>query len=493
MAAGDPGARGWLAAVRLSDEALAAVRGAAEGEGLSCRAFDDAARAAAAIEADPPACVVVEAGLIPFCGQLRHHGPVRHVPALLLARPREASAVSLALQSGVSDVAMLPVNPPELRLRLARLLRPGPGADEAGPPAPAPERDACAAASELRIKQALKNMPVMVFAADEDGCILFFNPEFERVTGYTAEDVLRAPQALELLTPREECLLPARCDLPGGTLGEQHRRWTFQAKDGGERTIIWSNISERCPIQGWTRWGVGLDITEHVRLERLREEVERVVRHDLRNPVTAVVGLAALLREDPGLDARQREIVDRIAQSAGRITRIVENSLAFYRIERGTYLHMPVDVDLADVARTIAEELGHLAGMRGQTLRLELDGRPLAPEDALPVQANRSLLENIVANLLKNALEAAPDGAAVRLSLLPPARPGEAARLAVHNPGVISPAMRPRLFSRYETDKPGGTGLGLYSARLTAEVMDGSVTWTSSERDGTAFILHLPV
>ena len=49
---------------------------------------------------------------------------------------------------------------------------------------------------EIRVKQALKNMPVMVFAADEDGCILFFNPEFERVTGYTADDIVHTPQAL---------------------------------------------------------------------------------------------------------------------------------------------------------------------------------------------------------------------------------------------------------------------------------------------------------
>jgi len=473
-------------AVRLDPTALAAVCRAAAAEGFLCVSHDSAIEAAAAIETTPPACVVIDAGLIPFCGQLRHHAPVDSVPVIVLARPEDSAAVALALQSGATDVAMWPVNLSELRHRLSRL---GGAAPATLPAASAPTAGGdCSAESEIRVKQALKNMPVMVFAADDDGCILFFNPEFERVTGYTADDIVHTPQALDLLMPREECLMPECSGLPGSALGEQHRRWTFTAKDGRERTIIWSNISERCPIHGWNKWGVGLDITEFVRLERLREEVERVVRHDLRNPISAVVGLADLLLDDPALGDRQRDIISRIAQAAGRITRIIENSLALYRIERGSYVHMPVSVNLPEVARTIAGEFDGTLQVRGQTLRLLLNGSDLGDADVLRVEANRSLVENIVANLLKNAIEASPDGSELRLAMTD----GDPVRVAVHNPGVVDPAMRHRLFKRYETSKPEGTGLGLYSAKITAEVMGGGIIWESGQDSGTTFTLTLP-
>ncbi len=474
-----------LVAVGLDGGTREQVRRAAEAEGFSCVFIQAPDEAAQTIKSEPPACVVIEARHIPFCGQLKHHAPVSDVPVIVLVRPQDTASAALALQSGATDLAMHPVNPRELRLRLSRL-----GGEKAAvcPPAQAPTTGDCSANSEIRVKQALKNMPVMVFAADEDGCILFFNPEFERVTGYTADDIVHTPQALDLLMPREECLMPERSDRPGSVLGDEHRRWTFTAKDGRERTIIWSNISERCPIHGWNKWGVGLDITEFVRLERLREEVERVVRHDLRNPISAVVGLSDLLLDDPALGDRQRDIISRIALAAGRITRIIENSLALYRIERGSYVHMPVSVNLPEVARTIAGEFDGTLRMRGQTLRLLLNSAELGDEEELRVEANRSLVENIVANLLKNAIEASPDGATLRLTMTG----GDPARVAVHNPGVVDQAMRHRLFKRYETSKPEGTGLGLYSAKITAETMGGDITWESEQDSGTTFTLTLP-
>lgn len=483
----EPGSRQRRVVVfRLDSEAFAAVCYAAEAEGLGCVSFDNARDAASAIAAEPPACLVIGAGQIPFCGQLRHHEPVRDVPVIVLVRPDDPASAALALQSGATDLAMMPVNPQEFRFRLARLRRVGKA--EVAPRVLGGKSEGCQAESEIRVKQALKNMPVMVFAADEDGCILFFNPEFERVTGYSADDILRAPQALELLMPREEHLLPLLDDLPGTPPGEQHRRWTFTAKDGGERTIIWSNISERCPIQGWNKWGVGLDITEFVRLERLREEVERVVRHDLRNPLSAVVGLTELLLDDPALNGKQRGLLAHIGQAAGRMARIVENSLALYRIEQGTYVHMPVSVNIAEVARTIVTEFESVLRARGQTLRLLLDGGELLEGGAVMARTNRSLVENIVANLLKNAIEASPDGAEVGIALMS----GDPVMVSVRNPGVVAPDMRDRLFRRYATNKPGGTGLGLYSAKITAEIMGGGIAWESSVEDGTTFTLSLP-
>lgn len=474
-----------MVALRLDDDLARTVADIAGNHGFSCVFHHDAEAAADDIRAAPPACVLLTTDDIRFCAQLRHHEPLSHVPVIVLVRADDHAGTALALQSGASDLAALPVNPHELALRLSRLAPSSPTTG-ASVQAAAESAPFCLVESELRLKRALKNMPVMVFAADQDGCILFFNPEFERVTGYSADDIMRDPDALELLMPHEEDLLPAvEPGIPGS---EEHRRWVFRAKDGGERTIIWSNISDRCPVPGWSKWGVGLDITEYARLERLREDVERMVRHDLRNPLGALVGLADLLLDDPELTPTQLEILRRIVLAGGRVTRIVENSLALHAMERGTFKLLPQRVDCAAMLRDLSHEFEGVARARGQMIRLLCDAAPLPPDRVVNVQSSKALIESVVANLLKNAIEASADDSVITMAL----HDASPLRIDVKNPGAVDQDMLPRLFKRYETSKPGGSGIGLYSARLVVNTLGGEIWCEPSPEGDTTFSLTLP-
>jgi PAS domain S-box-containing protein len=103
-------------------------------------------------------------------------------------------------------------------------------------------------------KQAMKEMPVIIFATDDDGSVVFFNREFERVTGYTAADISDNSEILKLLFPA-----------PNNTVKpdpQSEDEWRFQSKDGSEKIVAWSNISEYFPIPGWKSWRVGVDITD---------------------------------------------------------------------------------------------------------------------------------------------------------------------------------------------------------------------------------------
>jgi PAS domain S-box-containing protein len=103
-------------------------------------------------------------------------------------------------------------------------------------------------------KQAMKEMPVIIFATDDDGSVVFFNREFERVTGYTAADINHNSDILKLLFPA-----------PNNTVRSEPRskeEWRFHSKDGSEKIVAWSNISEYFPIIGWKSWRVGVDITD---------------------------------------------------------------------------------------------------------------------------------------------------------------------------------------------------------------------------------------
>ena len=116
--------------------------------------------------------------------------------------------------------------------------------------------------SKETLKSVLREMPVIILAIDDDGCLVFYNKEFERVSGYSASEIQDHPQVFELLIPdnTDDAVLD--------TAGQ--REWKFLSNDGSEKTIAWSNISGYFPILGWKSWKVGLDITE------LKQSIARV-------------------------------------------------------------------------------------------------------------------------------------------------------------------------------------------------------------------------
>ncbi|UCE55321.1 MAG: PAS domain S-box protein [Desulfobacterales bacterium] len=104
------------------------------------------------------------------------------------------------------------------------------------------------------LKQALREMPVIIYVTDDDGSLVFFNREFERTSGYDAEDLADNPEILQLLFQIDEHDVPVEPEASG--------EWSFRSKDGSEKVVYWSSISEYPPIPGWKSWKVGVDISE---------------------------------------------------------------------------------------------------------------------------------------------------------------------------------------------------------------------------------------
>jgi two-component system, sensor histidine kinase ChiS len=216
---------------------------------------------------------------------------------------------------------------------------------------------------------------------------------------------------------------------------------------------------------------------------RLRDDVERMSRHDLKTPLNSILGVARLLRDDPTLTAGQRELVG-VAQRAGfRMLEMVNLSLGLFKMETGTYEFHPAAVDLRELAARVLVDLHSYADANLTGLVLE-DGEP----GAAYVRAEELLCYSIVANLVKNAIEAAGPGGRVTVVV----EPGEPVRLSVRNPGGVAPEIVPRFFEKYVSGKTGGTGLGTYSARLMARVQGGNLELRSGPEHGTVLTLSLP-
>ncbi|GAB3666433.1 response regulator [Ramlibacter alkalitolerans] len=216
---------------------------------------------------------------------------------------------------------------------------------------------------------------------------------------------------------------------------------------------------------------------------RLREDVERISRHDLKTPLNSILGAARLLRDDARLAPDQQELVGVLQRAGLRMLEMVNLSLGLFRMETGTYALRPAAVNLREVVSRVLVDLHPYAEEHG--VALQWRGSHPAP---VQVRGEELLCYSIVANLVKNAVEAAGAGAQVDVTLAA----GDPVSLSVHNPGAVPPEIARRFFEKYVTGrKIAGTGLGTYSARLMARAQHGELRMRTGAQ-GTTLTLTLP-
>jgi DNA-binding response OmpR family regulator len=163
---------------------------------------------------------------------------------------------------------------------------------------------------------------------------------------------------------------------------------------------------------------------------------------------------------------------------------MVNLSLGLFRMETGSYDFRPQAVDLRDVVSRVLVDLHSYAEANAVILHQEGSDR-----SAVYVRAEDLLCYSIVANLVKNAIEAAGPGRRVTLGL----QRGDPATLTVRNPGTVPADVAARFFEKYLTrGKSGGTGLGTYSARLMARAQQGELRMRTGGPEGTTLTLTLP-
>lgn len=211
--------------------------------------------------------------------------------------------------------------------------------------------------------------------------------------------------------------------------------------------------------------------------------------HEIRTPMTGVLGMSDLLRTTP-LDARQLGYVDAIRQSGELMLRVVNDSLDLARIESGKLTLDAAPFDPSALLRDVATLQRPLAERKGLTLSVTLaDDVPRhLVGDALRV---KQILLNLVGNAVKFTERGGVDLSLVR------ADEGVSFRVADSGPG-ISEAVQARLFGRFEqadgiTGRYGGSGLGLAICRELAQLMGGRIEVASAPGAGSTFDVQLPL
>jgi len=159
--------------------------------------------------------------------------------------------------------------------------------------------------SEERMRRLVDHMPVMVDAFNDENRIILWNKECERVTGYSAAEIIDNPKALEMLYPNQT-YREAMINDSNRRLNYRDNVWILTTKDGALKKIAFSNISAQCPIPGWHQWAVGVDITEQdAALDALRKS-ERDFQNLVENAEDLIVRFDSQLRHIYGNSASAR-------------------------------------------------------------------------------------------------------------------------------------------------------------------------------------------
>ena len=257
------------------------------------------------------------------------------------------------------------------------------------------------------------------------------------------------------------------------------------------------NLSERLPVihTGDELERLGADLNRMI--ERLEESFSQINRfsadasHELRTPLTVLQGeLESIARSGQSLPADVRDTIGSALEETQRLAKIVENLLAISRLEAGEALKQPERLDIAELARSTADQMRLLA--EEKHIFLHCDGAALVEVNADPVR-----LKQVVVNLLDNAIKYTPEGGTIEISVT---QQNAHAVLDVADTGIgISSSDLPYIFDRfYRADKArsrqmGGTGLGLSIVRSICVAHGGQVTVDSTEGKGSVFHVEIPL
>ena len=348
-------------------------------------------------------------------------------------------------------------------------------------------------ASEARLKRLAEALPQLVWTADAQGRLDWFNQRWRDYTGHVAGEEGWDPA----LHPddRERVGALWREALAGGRAFEIEHR--LRGAGGGFRWFLRRAFPLRDPDGAIDHWfGTCTDIHDlkvsHEVLsqaDRLKEEFLSMASHEFRTPLAALRLQTDLLRErlrrahgEEERTERQLAIIDKQIR---RLVKLIDVLLDVSRIIDGKLRLDLGEVDLADVVRDVAERLALEAAQAGTEIRLIMT--------SATGRWDRTRLDQVVTNLLSNAIKYG-EKQPVEVSVEPR---GDQAVLVVRDRGIGIPReSHARVFERFQradnTGAVSGLGLGLWIARSMVAAHGGEIRVDSAPGEGAAFTVSLP-
>ncbi|HEX2039044.1 MAG TPA: ATP-binding protein [Acidimicrobiales bacterium] len=322
-----------------------------------------------------------------------------------------------------------------------------------------------------------------VYEVDLEGCIQYANPSLAPILGRRLED-LEGAMLSDVLLPLDPAVSVADLISPDAEHASPVQLEVLRLD--GVRRVLDVRTHPRTVDGELTGFqAVVRDVTTAHDLEADKNEFLRLVTNDLRTPLTMILGLGATLEShsEELPPERIRRMGGSIRGQAERIARLADDLYDMSRLESNELLLAPRPVDLAQVVDAALASVGNSSDVR------------VAVPDGVTVLADARRLEQVVANLVENALEHGAEPVTVELVALDDV----SIEVAVTDSGEgVPPTLVPTLFSRLRTlsrpnrDRSRGTGLGLSLVKGLIEAMGGRVWYERADEGGASFHLTLP-
>ena len=323
-----------------------------------------------------------------------------------------------------------------------------------------------------------------IFTISRDGAVETWNPAMEQITGYRVDELgglglaqVRPHDATGAEVHFERHVEAGGEGLPGDVV--------ILTRSGAHRLLSCSYATTVGTPSSLVV--VARDVTRQREVEQMKDDFVATISHELQTPLTTIMGFTDLLLAEPETlsSGSQREALGIIRKGTRRLGRLISNLLELSVVEAQGRNTDPDRVDVNDVCRDVIDELRDSWPARQITL---------TPGSGAVMAVGKQLsIEQILSNLIGNALKYAPDSA-VRV-VVDESADELAIRVEDDGPGIPRSDLE-RIVDRFERldhhRVQAGTGLGLYISRQLARSMDGQLTVQSEVGRGTTFTLAVP-
>ena len=344
----------------------------------------------------------------------------------------------------------------------------------------------------------LENLGSGVLAVDADGVITLFNG--------AASEILAWPAQEALSLPCEEVLADGATDLRHAlTSGERvrNREKMLHRRDGREVPVRFGTARMLDPEGNVV--GAVETFEDISQLQQLSKQASRVgtltalgemaatVAHEIRNPLGGIGGFAGLLERDLEVGDSRRRLVKKIIEGVDSLNRMVTNLLNYTR---------PVQLNIrpADLVQVVEDSLGFFEIDAGNRLE-QIELQRAYDQKELVCRIDPEQIQQMVLNLLHNAVQAMPAGGELRVGISEADAGGDERTelagmctvLTVRDTGVgMTEEIKSKLFMPFFTTKEDGNGLGLATAKKFVDALGGDVAVESEPDRGSVFTIYFP-
>lgn len=385
-----------------------------------------------------------------------------------------------AMKRGAFDFIPKPFTPDQLRAVVAKAIKYNRALQDI-------------ADTNSRLRTMVNRLTDGVMATDRDRRIVLANPAFLHLIGYHGESVLgRLVDEIHVSDQVLE-MIGQTLAMPGDEFTELTEE-IVRSDDSGERIVR----AKCAPFRGRDGSTIGTitvlnDITALKEFDRIRSDFVSMVCHEVRSPMNSMMmqikvildGLAGELTD------KQREILGRVSEKMSGLTTMVSELLDLSRLESGLIASEKSAVNMNEILR---EQVSfHAENGRRKNITIELR----QPESLPPVLANQRNMEEVITNLVTNAIKYSPQNTTV---IVTATVENEYLRLSVRDQGYgIGADDLKRIFDRFyrvndqNTRAIVGTGLGLAIVKSIVEAHHGSIKVSSTPGSGSTFTVLLPL